>query len=41
LVLGIGGEGCLLGRRQIVCQTHVEPVALLRAKVVEYGLDLA
>jgi hypothetical protein len=26
---------------QVVCETHVEPVALLRAKVVEYGLDLA
>jgi hypothetical protein len=32
---------CLLGRWQVVCETHVEPVALLGAKVVEYGLDLA
>lgn len=26
---------------QVVCQTNVEPVAVLRAEVVEDGLDLA
>ena len=31
----------VLSRRQVVCQAHVEPVALLRAKVVEDGLDLS
>ena len=27
--------------RQIVCQAHVEPVALLRAEIIEDGLDLS
>ena len=31
----------VLGRRQVVCQTHVEPVALLRTKIIEDGLDLS
>lgn len=26
---------------QVVCQAHVEPVALLRAEVIEDGLDLS
>jgi hypothetical protein len=31
----------ILCRGQVVCQAHVEPVARLRAKVVEDGLDLS
>jgi len=31
----------VLCRRQVVCQAHVESVALLRAEVVEDGLDLS
>jgi hypothetical protein len=31
----------VLGRRQVVRQAHVEPVALLRAEIIEDGLDLS
>jgi hypothetical protein len=31
----------ILCRGQVVCQAHVEPVARLRAQVVEDGLDLS
>lgn len=32
---------CVLCCWEVVCQTHVEPVALLGAEVVEDGLDLS
>lgn len=30
-----------LGGRQVVSQTHIQPVTRLRAEVIEDGLDLA
>lgn len=37
---GMAGS-CVLCCWQVVCQAHVEPVALLRAEVIEDGLDLS
>jgi hypothetical protein len=44
LIVLRGYEGvaswCLLCCWEVVCQAHVESVALLRAEVIEDGLDL-